>query len=177
MKTWKKLTVAGAAVALVGGAVLVGGAYADSSWDDDYYGMGFMMMGGKDAMRHGGPGTMLRKFDLDGDGRITREEALQSRADELAKYDADGDGRLSVREYERLWLDYTRPMLVRRFQMHDTDADGQVTREEFGAIVDRMFWRMDRNGDGVIGPAEMRRAAKWKKERYEYRRYRDDDDD
>jgi len=178
MKTWKKLTVAGAAAALIGGTALVGGAYADPSWDDDHYGMGFtMMMGGKGPMWRGGPGGMLQKLDLDGDGKITRKEALEARAKELEKYDTNGDGKLTVKEYEQLWLDYTRPMMVRRFQMHDTDADGQVTREEFGAVVERMFWRMDRNGDGVIEPAEMRRMGKGKKERHEYRRYRGDDDD
>ncbi len=176
MKTWQKLTTAGAMIALLGGTALIGGAYASSSRDDDHYGM-TMMMGGPDRMGRG-PGAMLQKLDLDGDGRVTREEAYRALGQELEKYDADGDGQLTVQEYERLWLDYARPMMVRRFQMHDADADGRVTREEYGAKVDRMFWRMDRDGDGVIEPGEMRRMErKWNKERYEYRRYRDGDDD
>jgi len=184
MKTWKKLTIAGAAAALIGGTALVGGAYADPSSDDDHDGMGFtrmmggmgpMMMGGMGPMGRAGPRGMLQKLDLDGDGKITRKEALEAPAKELEKYDTDGDGKLTVGEYEQAWLDYSRPMMVRRFQMHDTDADGRVTAEEFGAVVERMFWRMDRNGDGVIEPAEMRRMGKGRKERHEYRRYRDDD--
>ncbi len=173
-RNWKTLTIAGATAALIGGGTLIGGAYADPSRDDDHYGMGYgmgmKMMGGPARMGHGLAGGWLQKFDLDGDGRITREEALQARARELEMYDANGDGRLTVKEFERAWLDYTRPMMVRRFQMHDTDADGQVTGEEYGAVVDRLFWRLDRNGDGVIEPAEMRRMKK-------DRRHRDDDDD
>ncbi|HFA59522.1 MAG TPA: hypothetical protein ENJ83_02415 [Rhodospirillales bacterium] len=176
MKAWQKWTLTGAAALLVGGAILTGGAYADPDHDEGYGRGGMMgrmmgrmgMMGdGMGAMGRGGPAAMLRSFDLDGDGRVTRDEALRARTEQLGKYDTDGDGKLSLQEYEQAWLDSTRPMMVRRFQMHDSDADGRVTREEFGAVVDRMFWRFDRNGDGAIERKEMRRMMK-------HRRYDDD---
>ncbi len=170
MKTWHKRTLAGTTAALILGGAILGAAYASPDEDDhyEYYGPG-MMMG---APMGRGPAVMLQKLDLDGDGRVTREEALRARSQELEKYDTDGDGQLTVQEYERLWLDYARPMMVRRFQMHDTDADGRITKEEYGAKVDRMFWRLDRNGDGVIDPAEVRRMTKM---RPKSGRYWDDD--
>ncbi|SEN22628.1 EF hand [Sphingomonas gellani] len=36
----------------------------------------------------------------------------------------------------------------------DANGDGIVTRAEFQADVDARFARMDRNGDGVLGPDE-----------------------
>lgn len=32
----------------------------------------------------------------------------------------------------------------------DTDENGQFSKAEIGAAVDKLFTRMDRNGDGVI---------------------------
>ncbi len=190
MRSLKKLTVAGATAVLLGAATLGGGAYAHSGSDEAHHGTGMgmgmmpgrmgmgmgMMPGRIGPMGRGGPAAMLQKLDLDGDGKVTREEALEARAKELEKYDTNGDGKLTVKEYEQIWLDYTRPMMVRRFQMHDTDADGRVTREEFGAIVDRMFWRMDRNGDGVIARDEMRGMGGWMRNGPERRHDRDGDE-
>jgi Ca2+-binding EF-hand superfamily protein len=35
-------------------------------------------------------------------------------------------------------------------QRADTNGDGQVTRAEFSAARDKMFTRLDRNGDGYL---------------------------
>ncbi len=124
-------------------------------------GMGMMgggmgMMGGRMGMMAPGPFRMFERFDLDGDGKVTRQEAEKVRAEQLSKFDGNGDGALSLEEYQRLWLDMMRPLMVRRFQMHDRDGDGRVTGQEFGDPIKAMFWRMDANGDGVIERDELR---------------------
>jgi hypothetical protein len=43
-----------------------------------------------------------------------------------------------------------QPDPSRIFDSADTNADGVITREEFHAARERMFVRLDRNGDGYI---------------------------
>jgi Ca2+-binding EF-hand superfamily protein len=40
----------------------------------------------------------------------------------------------------------------------DTDKDGKVTKAEFTAAEDKIFQKLDANGDGVITPDEMQAA-------------------
>ncbi len=147
------LGVLALAAGLVGGTVPAG---ADSD-EREYYGPRVM--------------RFFETFDLDGDGRITREEARRFRNERFDRFDADGDGTLTLAEFERLWLDAMRRRMVRRFQMQDLDGDGRITREEFARPGEAMFWRLDRDGDGVITRDEVRRG-RWMK-----RGDHDDDDD
>lgn len=41
----------------------------------------------------------------------------------------------------------------------DRDGDGQVTREEFNAPLDRAFARLDKDGDGRLSAEELRASA------------------
>lgn len=53
------------------------------------------------------------------------------------------------------------PALERQLERLDADDDGQVSEDEFVdarlAVVDKMFERRDRNGDGLISPEENQR--------------------
>jgi len=42
---------------------------------------------------------------------------------------------------------------------YDANQDGKVTREEFHAARRLLFLQHDQNGDGVLGPSEVRRPA------------------
>jgi hypothetical protein len=44
----------------------------------------------------------------------------------------------------------------------DADRDGVVTRDEFMQYRDANFARLDRNGDGVVSPADFPRLASFK---------------
>jgi hypothetical protein len=61
---------------------------------------------------------------------------------------------LSLDEYKALWTDAMNQHIVRSFQFHDPAGDAQVTLDEYSANFDKMFARVDRNGDGTIGADE-----------------------
>lgn len=50
---------------------------------------------------------------------------------------------------------FSGPGLLARL---DTDKDGQITREESAAARERMFKRLDKNGDGAVDEAEIEKA-------------------
>jgi len=122
--------------------------------------------GGPDMGRHGGPmggpggsggpgGEMLiERFDANGDGSITLEEVLEVSADKVKTFDADGDGALSLDEYKALWTDAMNEQIVRSFQFHDPDGDAKVTLDEYTQSFEKMFARVDRDGDGSFAPGD-----------------------
>ena len=171
MKTSTKIAVAFATLAGLGGAALT--AQADSRWHDRGTSQTHMQQqayGGmhRDGMRrdgrhhggrhHGGHGSrggyrmfaMMESFDLDSDGRLSQEEIDRSRGERFSSFDADADQALTLAEYERLWLDAMREVMVDRFQDLDADGDARVTAEEFKRPFAKMVRRMDRNEDGVL---------------------------
>lgn len=56
---------------------------------------------------------------------------------------------------------------VEWFDAADANADGTVTRAEFLSYRDANFGKLDRNGDGVVSPADFPRLAKRKPEALE----------
>jgi hypothetical protein len=105
-----------------------------------------------------GPGGMrlMDQFDTDKDGRLTQAEIDAARKAQVSKYDANGDGVLSLEEYQVLWLDAMRPLMVRQFQANDSDGNAAITVDEFTARFAHMVRDLDRNGDGVLTVDELR---------------------
>jgi hypothetical protein len=139
-------------VLLAGAAAVVAGlAWAGSSLAQGWHGGGFGPMGR-------GPGMMgmmmLDQLDADGDGKVSRAEVDAFRKARFESADKSRDGRLDQAEFETLWLEVTRPMRIRAFQMLDADGDGIVTAVEVERPVNRMFGRLDRDGDGVLEPTD-----------------------
>lgn len=114
----------------------------------------------------GGHGAhFIESWDLDGDGAVSAAEITQKRLDIFASFDADEDGNLSATEYAlfdearandhaqmgsghgKNSMGMDKPM---ERDFNDTNADGQVSAEEFATGSTSMFSRMDRNGDGSI---------------------------
>lgn len=168
MKTSTKLAVAFVALAGVGGAALA--AQADDAWRRDggpqmqqADGGAMMHKGGQHHRgkhhrggHHGGRhmSGMLESFDLDGDGKLSQEEIDRSRVERFSSFDADGNQSLTLAEYEKLWLDAMREVMVDRFQELDADGDAQVTAEEFKRPFAKLVRHMDRNDDGVLDDAD-----------------------
>lgn len=104
------------------------------------------------GMHHGGHAMMqmMRQADANKDRKLTQDEVNAFVAEKLANGDADGNSEVSIDEFSTIWLEVTRPMMVRAFQRLDADGNGQITTEELDERFGDMVVRFDRNGDGVI---------------------------
>lgn len=136
------------------------------------FGGGYGKRHGRHGHGHGPRGGMMRDLarqaDTNDDMALTQEEIdafIQTKVD---LGDADGDGSLTLDEFQTVYVDLMRRMIVDHFQRLDEDGDGQITPaeidERFGSIV--VF--MDRNDDGKLDRADMRPG------RHGWRRHRGD---
>lgn len=165
MSLKSKLIAAGSIIALsttvafAGNAVAQNAEPAQSAVFDVASGQGGPQ--GSRFGRRGGPGgrggpNLVERFDTNGDGSISQAEIAAVKQAKIAEFDTNGDGSLSLAEYEALWLDRNRERLVDSFQRTDADGNAIITLDEFGFPTDRLFARLDRDGDGVIGEDELR---------------------
>lgn len=102
------------------------------------------------------------KADADGDGRVTPEEFAAVRMDRRGRRgeDARRDGRRGDGPRDRRRS--RGPFGDGAFDAADADGDGNLSRDEWRelpravaeAARERMFARMDDNGDGVLEAAE-----------------------
>ncbi len=120
--------------------------------------------------------------DANGDGTLTRAELTDKLDQRFARLDADGDGRITTAEMDaakakraerRAAMAAKNPERAARMESRmakrqargaerpnpDTNGDGVVTRDEFGARALARFAAMDANGDGTVTQAE-RQAAR-----------------
>lgn len=116
------------------------------------------------ARRTGGRGLerMVRRFDVDRDGKVTRSE-FDTRVKEMfARFDLDGDGKITdadlppmmrgmdVLRGDRAGYGRRGGRMMRFIRGADTNNDGQITLDEAMAAAGKRFARFDRNNDGVI---------------------------
>ncbi len=96
----------------------------------------------------------FERLDADGNGRIDREEFAKAGEFRFGKLDANGDGVITLAELEER---ERSERLARRFAHMDADDSGEVTRSEYTAAGDKMFERLDENGDGSLSMGELER--------------------
>lgn len=97
-----------------------------------------MMGGGMMAINS----YVMRTFDANKDGTLMAEEMTAGMQAEVKTYDNDTNGTLSLAEFEVMHAAHLRTMMVRAFQMHDEDGDGQVTEAEIAAMAAMMQMMM-----------------------------------
>ena len=85
-------------------------------------------------------------IDADGDGALTQAEIDKLLNDRHAAHDANADGNLDLEEFAGLWNETMHPLIVRAFQMLDTDDDGIVTRAEYDRPFAGIVEWLDRDG-------------------------------
>ena len=134
---------------------------------------------------------MLRKYDDDGDGKLSEEEmkgafqemGRQQKQKLLEKHDLDGDGKLSDEERKAMYKQQNQPWRegFERLALRDFDADGdgkidEQEREEvnafgrkLGGVMQQFNTRIfDLDGDGKVTSEERRevggelRKSMWK---------------
>ena len=117
--------------------------------------------------------TFIREQDLNGDGKVSKDEFAAGRAKEFARMDANHHGGLSHDEYVadfKTRLDARLPSLpadrreeerVRemrqvevRFGVLDSDKSGTITPAEFDYSGWMMFAHHDTNKDGFVSAAD-----------------------
>ena len=85
------------------------------------------------------PAEVLKKFDTDGDGKLSPDEAKAMRearqAEMLKKYDKDGDGKLSDEERKAMQADMEakRKALLEKY---DANKNGKLDPDEMKAARD-----------------------------------------
>ncbi|MBB5353366.1 Ca2+-binding EF-hand superfamily protein [Haloferula luteola] len=88
------------------------------------------------------PPELIKKYDTDGDGKLSKEESTAMREEMKAKrealvkkYDTDGDGKLSPEERTAM-----RTALKAQYdailEKYDADGDGKLSPEERKAAAD-----------------------------------------
>lgn len=100
---------------------------------------------------------MMVEADLNGDGRTTRAELNQHRAQMFGKLDRNGDGTVDQRDSPKI------PIAKRKFEpafeqvksIFDANKDGRVTLDEWNRTDPDIFALLDSNEDGVVTRAEL----------------------
>lgn len=114
--------------------------------------------------------TFIKEQDLNGDGKVSKDEFAAGRAKEFARMDADKDGGLTHGEYVADFTSRLNATLASvpaerrdeqkvrelrqvevRFGVLDTDKSGKITPAEFDYSGWMMFAHHDTNKDGFVG--------------------------
>jgi hypothetical protein len=140
-------------------------------------GLGLTALGGI-ALADKGPG-LFERSDTNGDSFVTKEEFAAGRDTMFAKLDANADGAIDQGEIDKAreaWhhrmnkpasaennaqapnKEHRRGFMARI----DSDSDGKVTSQEFAVAGDKMFAKLDANGDGKLAKDEMPKRRKHK---------------
>ena len=109
----------------------------------------------------GGRGDRMATLDADGDGFISASEFVLPPRGPLQAADRDGDGVLTQVELEAQLEGRKGPRAERAwafFKGSDLNGDDALTAEE---VRQSLFQRLDRDGDGRLGPDERPRRGGW----------------
>ena len=202
-----KLILAALSSTLIFGAAAGAGYAAPGDGPRQHPGRhGPMHGGGPAAFREITYVRMLKQFDTNKDGQISKDEATAGIDKVFAAIDTNNDGSLTpgeIQAYQKAqmqamrdqrkqeagenkdanataetadnddqgrppreghegrdghrWMRHGGNIMRASIMMHrvDTDQNGQISKQEAEAAIDKLFTRMDRNKDGVISIDDM----------------------
>jgi Ca2+-binding EF-hand superfamily protein len=115
--------------------------------------------GGPGGGMAGGPGAgpggfMLQRFDADGDGKVSEDEFRSGHTQTFDAMDGNKDGVVGS---EEMTAYVNAQRASRKLSRMDANADGKVTRDEFGQYADARFTRADANHDKALTADELAR--------------------
>jgi hypothetical protein len=121
--------------------ILAGGAYAAGEMGEGMHHRGHM------GMKHGDPAAMadhlMGHFDLNKDGKITKDEIMQAGKQETAAHftamDANHDGNVTADEAYQAHAARMREHVDEMFKRMDKNSDGKLTQDEFAAAGPMMM--------------------------------------
>jgi Ca2+-binding EF-hand superfamily protein len=98
--------------------------------------------------------AFMEKYDLDGDGKVTKAEFDEVRGKIFESGLSGGGDAITLDSFATIWKDRHDEKIVRAFQRYDADGDLKVTFEEFTAPTKDFVTTHDSNGDGVLTKAD-----------------------
>ncbi len=103
-------------------------------------------------------GKFFKRADINGDGKISIEEAAEVRAQRFVRLDTNGDGAISEQEFVVRKKANARRETRRkkRFQKFDNDSNGLISQIEWDAKTGKRFAKVDLNADGFITREEVK---------------------
>jgi Ca2+-binding EF-hand superfamily protein len=116
----------------------------------------------RDENYHGGPVSMLTRYDSNHDGVLTRDELIAGLKAEFAAHDVKHDGCLTDDQVDQINQDRVDADQSTATPLVDWNQDGCINYTEFSAAPYSLFDQLDRNRDGKLTAKEMgqRPAAK-----------------
>ncbi len=126
----------------------------------------FVAAGAANAQQGGGGhgGGMLERYDGDKDGKISLVEYETGRQSMFSRIDADGNGALSFAELDDAAAKADGRMAqmmqsrIAAIKAGDTNGDQSISADEYKAVVDAEFAKLDANSDGFVTADELQAA-------------------
>lgn len=98
---------------------------------------------------------MIERIDTDGDGAISRAEMEAHHAARFEAADTNNDGGISFEEMQAARERRAAEHAQRMFARMDANGDGVITPDEQGEREHDPFARLDADGDGLITADEL----------------------
>jgi len=123
------------------------------------------------ALAQARDGAALEHADADHDGKVTRQEYINARAEQFARLDRNGDGVLDdadSRQGGNATDRGQRAAAAVRGRI-DANGDGKITKEEFTNAPTVLFDKFDADKNGELDAKELE-AARGAADRFRERR-------
>lgn len=102
---------------------------------------------------------LFRRAEKRGMDHIVLTEIRRARfRTRLKRFDTNGDGKITRVEFQTVFIKRTNRRMTRLFKRFDKDGDGVISKAERKAMNERRFGRLDQNGDGRLTRAELTAA-------------------